>query len=83
MRNDVQNIFFATPRQKQVMMFSATLPKEIRPVVKKFMHSVCLLLFLLILLLVLLLIPRLASVCLVVLCYSIDFFLSRSFGFLC
>jgi ATP-dependent RNA helicase UAP56/SUB2 len=46
MRNDVQNIFFATPRQKQVMMFSATLPKEIRPVVKKFMHSVCLLLLL-------------------------------------
>jgi ATP-dependent RNA helicase UAP56/SUB2 len=40
MRNDVQNIFFATPRQKQVMMFSATLPKEIRPVVKKFMHTV-------------------------------------------
>jgi superfamily II DNA/RNA helicase len=39
MRNDVQNIFFATPRQKQVMMFSATLPKDIRPVVKKFMHS--------------------------------------------
>jgi ATP-dependent RNA helicase UAP56/SUB2 len=40
MRNDVQNIFFATPRQKQVMMFSATLPKDIRPVVKKFMHTV-------------------------------------------
>ena len=41
MRADVQQIFFATPREKQVMMFSATLPKDIRPVVKKFMHSVC------------------------------------------
>jgi len=39
MRNDVQQIFFKTPRQKQVLMFSATLPKEIRPVCKKFMHT--------------------------------------------
>ena len=40
MRADVQQIFISTPREKQVMMFSATLPKDIRPVVKKFMHSV-------------------------------------------
>ncbi|KII72134.1 Spliceosome RNA helicase Ddx39b [Thelohanellus kitauei] len=39
MRTDVQNIFRATPRQKQVMMFSATLSKEIRPICKKFMHE--------------------------------------------
>jgi len=37
MRADVQDIFKRTPRQKQVMMFSATLSKEIRPVCKKFM----------------------------------------------
>ena len=29
-----------TPHEKQVMMFSATLPKEIRPVAKKFMNNV-------------------------------------------
>ncbi|TIA92746.1 hypothetical protein E3P99_00461 [Wallemia hederae] len=39
MRRDVQEIFKATPHQKQVMMFSATLSKEIRPVCKKFMQS--------------------------------------------
>merc|ERR1712136_357627 len=31
MRRDVQNIFRMTPHEKQVMMFSATLSKEIRP----------------------------------------------------
>eukprot|EP00937_MAST-01D_sp_MAST-1D-sp2_P007428 g7428.t1 len=36
MRRDVQEIFKATPHDKQVMMFSATLSKEIRPVCKKF-----------------------------------------------
>eukprot|EP01006_Ploeotia_vitrea_P050604 TRINITY_DN67476_c9_g1_i2.p1 TRINITY_DN67476_c9_g1~~TRINITY_DN67476_c9_g1_i2.p1 ORF type:complete len:460 (-),score=279.35 TRINITY_DN67476_c9_g1_i2:1177-2478(-) len=36
MRRDVQTIFRATPFEKQVMMFSATLSKEIRPVCKKF-----------------------------------------------
>ncbi|KAG5182097.1 dead box family RNA helicase [Tribonema minus] len=36
MRRDVQQIFMATPHTKQVMMFSATLPKEIRPVCRKF-----------------------------------------------
>jgi len=39
MRKDVQEIFFATPRKKQVMMFSATMSKEIREVCKRFMHS--------------------------------------------
>lgn len=37
MRRDVQDIFRSTPHQKQVMMFSATLSTEIRPVCKKFM----------------------------------------------
>jgi len=36
MRRDVQAIFKATPHEKQVMMFSATLAKEIRPVCRKF-----------------------------------------------
>ncbi|EDV27573.1 ATP-dependent RNA helicase DDX39A [Trichoplax sp. H2] len=39
MRRDVQEIFRMTPHQKQVMMFSATLSKEIRPVCKKFMQD--------------------------------------------
>jgi len=39
MRRDVQEIFKKTPHEKQVMMFSATLSKEIRPVVKKFMQD--------------------------------------------
>merc|ERR1712228_753260 len=39
MRRDVQDIFKATPHEKQVMMFSATLSKEIRPVCKKFMQD--------------------------------------------
>lgn len=40
MRSDVQEIFRMTPHEKQVMMFSATLSKEIRPVCKKFMQDV-------------------------------------------
>lgn len=40
MRADVQSIFRKTPHDKQVMMFSATLSPEIRPVVKKFMRDV-------------------------------------------
>ncbi|KAL6076898.1 DEAD-box ATP-dependent RNA helicase 15 [Balamuthia mandrillaris] len=39
MRKDVQRIFRMTPHDKQVMMFSATLSDEIRPVCKKFMHE--------------------------------------------
>jgi len=42
MRKDVQEIFRMTPHEKQVMMFSATLSKEIRPVCKKFMQDVIL-----------------------------------------
>ena len=37
MRNDVQKIFKKTPIDKQVMMFSATLPDETKDVCKKFM----------------------------------------------
>merc|ERR1711865_420138 len=37
MRRDVQAIFKQTPHDKQVMMFSATLSKEVRPVCRKFM----------------------------------------------
>jgi ATP-dependent RNA helicase UAP56/SUB2 len=40
MRGDIQDIFKSTPHDKQVMMFSATLSKEIRPVCKKFMNDV-------------------------------------------
>mmetsp|Transcript_2492 Transcript_2492/g.7487 ORF Transcript_2492/g.7487 Transcript_2492/m.7487 type:complete len:361 (+) Transcript_2492:164-1246(+) len=40
MRGDVQDIFKMTPHDKQVMMFSATLSKEIRPICKKFMSDV-------------------------------------------
>ncbi|TID30486.1 hypothetical protein CANINC_000839 [Pichia inconspicua] len=39
MRRDVQEIFRATPFQKQVMMFSATLSNEMRPICKKFMKD--------------------------------------------
>ncbi|KAF2839793.1 ATP-dependent RNA helicase [Patellaria atrata CBS 101060] len=39
MRRDVQEIFRATPTQKQVMMFSATLSQETRPICKKFMQN--------------------------------------------
>lgn len=40
MRRDVQEIFRATPHHKQVMMFSATLSKDIRVTCKKFMANV-------------------------------------------
>merc|ERR1712133_294309 len=39
MRRDVQDIFRMTPHEKQVVMFSATLSKEVRPVCKKFMQD--------------------------------------------
>ncbi|KAL7056941.1 hypothetical protein AAHC03_019085 [Spirometra sp. Aus1] len=39
MRRDVQEIFRMTPHQKQVMMFSATMSKEIRPVCRSFMQD--------------------------------------------
>jgi superfamily II DNA/RNA helicase len=40
MRRDVQEIFRVTPHHKQVMMFSATLSKDIRVTCKKFMANV-------------------------------------------
>jgi ATP-dependent RNA helicase UAP56/SUB2 len=39
MRQDVQEIFKMTPKDKQVMMFSATLSEKLRPIAKKFMHN--------------------------------------------
>ncbi|KAK4537353.1 hypothetical protein CDCA_CDCA12G3378 [Cyanidium caldarium] len=39
MRGDVQQIFKATPKNKQVMMFSATMPTEMRDVARKFLHN--------------------------------------------
>jgi len=40
MRRDIQEIFTMTPREKQVMMFSATLQNDIRAVCKRFMQDV-------------------------------------------
>jgi superfamily II DNA/RNA helicase len=40
MRKDVQKIFMAAPHEKQVMMFSATLSKEIRPICRRFLQNV-------------------------------------------
>jgi len=39
MRADVQKIYLSTPREKQVMMFSATLSKDIRAIAKKFTQN--------------------------------------------
>lgn len=39
MRRDVQEVFRATPTNKQVMMFSATLSEEVKPICKKFMKN--------------------------------------------
>jgi superfamily II DNA/RNA helicase len=39
MRNDIQKIFYKTPRNKQVMMFSATLSEEMRKVCRLYMHN--------------------------------------------
>lgn len=39
MRRDVQSVYVACPRQKQVMMFSATMTKELRAVALKFMNN--------------------------------------------
>jgi ATP-dependent RNA helicase UAP56/SUB2 len=39
MRKDIQDIFRATPHEKQVMMFSATLSTDIKSICKKFMHN--------------------------------------------
>jgi ATP-dependent RNA helicase UAP56/SUB2 len=39
MRTDVQDVFRATPTQKQVMMFSATLSEAVKPICRKFMQN--------------------------------------------
>merc|ERR1719218_383838 len=39
MRKDVQQIFVATPKKKQVMMFSATMTTDVRSLCKKFMQN--------------------------------------------
>jgi ATP-dependent RNA helicase UAP56/SUB2 len=39
MRRQVQTIFYQTPVEKQVMMFSATIEGELRGICKKFMHN--------------------------------------------
>jgi len=39
MRKDIQQIFCATPKKKQVMMFSATMTPETRALCKKFMQD--------------------------------------------
>jgi ATP-dependent RNA helicase UAP56/SUB2 len=40
MHRGVQAIFAAMPQNKQVLLFSATLPKELRPLCKRFTHNV-------------------------------------------
>lgn len=39
MRDDVQKIYLKTPKEKQVMMFSATMPEDMRATAKKFMTN--------------------------------------------
>ena len=39
MRNDVMQIFTATPHKKQVMMFSATMSEDIKPICRKFLQN--------------------------------------------
>ena len=39
MRSTVQEIFVSTPQDKQVMMFSATIPRDIKIICKKFMEN--------------------------------------------
>lgn len=39
MRADIQDIFTKTPHQKQVMLFSATMPEEIKNDCKKFLQN--------------------------------------------
>lgn len=39
MRADIQDIFIKTPRTKQVLMFSATMPEEMKNDCKKFLQN--------------------------------------------
>ena len=40
MREDVQRIFYSTPKNKQTMCFSATMPPEIKSTILKFVRNV-------------------------------------------
>jgi len=40
-RSQMQKVFLATPKSKQVMMFSATLSPDMREMCKKYMHNPC------------------------------------------
>ncbi len=40
MREDVQRIFYQTPKAKQTMCFSATMPEEIKGTINKFVRNV-------------------------------------------
>jgi len=40
-RSQMQRVFLATPKTKQVMMFSATLSPDMRELCKKYMHNPC------------------------------------------
>lgn len=39
MRGNIQEIFMKTPHEKQVMMFSATMPDEVKAIARKFMSK--------------------------------------------
>ncbi|KAF0273873.1 hypothetical protein FOG51_01444 [Hanseniaspora uvarum] len=39
MRRDVQDVFRQTPREKQTMMFTATLNEEIKPICRRFLQN--------------------------------------------
>jgi len=39
MRADIQDIFVKTPHHKQVLMFSATMPEEMKKDCKKFLQN--------------------------------------------
>lgn len=39
MRADVQDIFISTPKNKQVILVSATLPKDVLPICRKYLHK--------------------------------------------
>lgn len=39
MRGDIQDIFIKTPPEKQVMMFSATMPEDMKKDCKKFLQN--------------------------------------------
>jgi len=40
MKKDITDIFVKTPRDKQVMMFSATFSKDVQKIAHKFMQNV-------------------------------------------